>query len=94
MLTLNTANTAPTELNLVNVTASNSESAEPDAKLGWILIHKRWISPAQLQMTLTQQLNANRPLGELLLEQSLISEVQLQQALKEQYWRRNGYWVI
>ncbi len=85
-----------TQSDLVNVSPSGNESspAEPDIKLGWILIHKRWISAAQLQMALTEQLHSDRPLGELLLEQSLISETQLQQALKEQYWRRNGYWVI
>ena len=64
------------------------------AKLGWILIQKRWITSAQLQMTLAQQLDCSKKLGELLLERSLISQEQLNQALKEQYWRRNGYWVI
>jgi hypothetical protein len=69
-------------------------SLEPTAKLGWILIRHRWISAAQLQTILTQQNHASKKLGELLLEQSLISEGQLSEALQEQYWRRNGYWVI
>ncbi len=64
------------------------------AKLGWILIRNRWISAAQLQNTLSQQVKTQAKLGELLLKRALISEAQLQQALREQYWRRNGYWVI
>jgi len=64
------------------------------AKLGWILIQNRWISPAQLQSILAEQLQSHRKLGELLLSSALITEGQLKQALREQYWRRNGYWVI
>ena len=37
---------------------------------------------------------AHPKLGELLLSNALITEGQLKQALREQYWRRNGYWVI
>lgn len=69
----------------------------PIAKLGWILIHHRWISPMQLQEALRQQLCTQQPaqkLGELLMARSLISEQQLQMALREQYWRRQGYWII
>ncbi|MBD2179308.1 hypothetical protein H6F42_20500 [Pseudanabaena sp. FACHB-1998] len=33
-------------------------------------------------------------LGELLLENEEISNVQLQEAIKEQYWRKNGFWII
>jgi hypothetical protein len=71
---------------------------EPTAKLGWILIQKRWISAAQLQVALLHQ--AHQPphcaqkLGEFLVEQSMLSEVQLKDALQEQYWRRHSYWVI
>ena len=72
--------------------------SEPDpiAKLGWILLQKRWISTIQLQAALqtqSHQLPAQR-LGELLLEQAVLSESQLEAALQEQHWRRQGYWVI
>jgi hypothetical protein len=64
------------------------------AKLGWILVNKKTISQSQLESVLNRQLRENKKLGELLLEQHLISDEELQLALKEQYWRRNGYWVI
>ncbi|MFB2879582.1 hypothetical protein [Floridanema aerugineum] len=63
-------------------------------KLGWILVNKKIISQTQLESVLTIQFRNNKKLGELLLEHQLISPNELQQALKEQYWRRNGYWVI
>jgi hypothetical protein len=62
--------------------------------LGQILLQKRWISQNQLEKTVHQLDRSDRRLGELLMQQGLISPDQLQQALKEQYWRRNGYWVI
>lgn len=75
-----------------------TEAASDPAKLGWILIRNRWISAAQLQASLTAQIqvrqNSPQKLGELLLSGALITEGQLKQALREQYWRRNGYWVI
>jgi hypothetical protein len=76
-----------------NVTSETSSTGHC-AKLGWILINKRWISPAQLELNLTSQLFNPRRLGELLVEQRLISAEQLEEALREQHWRRNGYWVI
>lgn len=81
------------EMSVQNHSNFDPAATSPAAKLGWILIQKRWISAPQLQMLLAQQPCAKK-LGELLLEQSLISEEQLDIALKEQYWRRNGYWVI
>lgn len=73
------------------------QAQEPIAKLGWILIQKRWISAAQLQAALlhqTHQQTHDSKLGELLIEQTILTETQLQAALQEQYWRRHGYWVI
>ena len=81
---------------------------ELDAKLGWILLQKRWISAAQLQAALLQQsqlqqsqlqqshqqFQCPKKLGELLVEQAMLSAAQLKDALQEQYWRRQGYWVI
>ena len=64
------------------------------AKLGWILVNKKIISPTQLESALNLQSYENKKLGELLVEQQLISSEELELALKEQYWRRNGYWVI
>lgn len=64
------------------------------AKLGWILVNKKIISQAQLNLALKLQFYNNKKLGELLVEQELISREELEQALKEQYWRRNGFWVI
>jgi hypothetical protein len=64
------------------------------APLGWILLNKKLISPEQLASALATQALCQRKLGEVLVKQQLISNNQLEQALKEQYWRRNGYWVI
>lgn len=74
--------------------SSPTSSPSDSAKLGWILIRKRWISAAQLQTFLSKQPQSQQKLGELLLSAALITEGQLKQALREQYWRRNGYWVI
>jgi hypothetical protein len=63
-------------------------------KLGWILLNKKLISPAQLESVLCQQRQCRQKLGELLVEAKLISDQQLAQLLQEQYWRKNGYWVI
>ena len=68
--------------------------AHSSVKLGWLLIHKRLISPAKLEVVLSQQQQSRQKLGSLLVEAKLISEQQLDQLLKEQYWRSNGYWVI
>ncbi|PSF38915.1 hypothetical protein C7H19_02345 [Aphanothece hegewaldii CCALA 016] len=62
--------------------------------LGQILLRKQWISPNQLERTVYQQQKSPRKLGEIMLQEGFIAEDQLEQALKEQYWRRNGYWVI
>lgn len=64
------------------------------AKLGWILVNKKMISQTQLEAVLNLQFSDHQKIGELLVEQQLISREELDQALKEQYWRRNGYWVI
>ena len=40
------------------------------------------------------QTSQKRRLGELLLQKGLIVKTQLDAALKEQYWRKNGFWVI
>ena len=62
--------------------------------LGEILIYKKWISYQQLDYILIKQQENQQKIGKLLLESDLISAAQLQKALREQYWRKNGYWVI
>jgi len=62
--------------------------------LGQILLCKKWISSEQLEETISEAEKSGRPLGEVLLERGLLAQEQLQKALQEQYWRRQGYWVI
>ncbi len=62
--------------------------------LGEILIRKNLISCQQLNAIVTQQRTTKKKLGELLLDLELISAEELEKALQEQYWRKNGYWVI
>jgi predicted transcriptional regulator len=63
-------------------------------KLGQILVEKKWISSEQLEETIKLQASHQSRLGELLLQQGVIMRNQLEIALKEQYWRKNGFWVI
>ena len=66
----------------------------PVMQLGKILIRKRLISPSQLQTALDIQSLTGIKLGEILVTKGLIESQDLKQALLEQYWRRNGFWVI
>lgn len=63
-------------------------------RIGEIMIQKRWISTEQLHYALYLSNSNNRKLGEVLVELGWIAYEQLEQALKEQYWRKSGYWVI
>lgn len=63
-------------------------------KLGQILIRKQIISLQQLEKTVDKQPIEQKKIGELLIAEKLISSQDLELALKEQYWRRNGFWVI
>lgn len=96
MLVCHTSFTATSTANdgKCRVPSAIANSINYVAKLGWILINKNLISQAHLNTALNAQPLCCKKVGELLIEQHLISEEQLQQALKEQYWRRNGYWVI
>ena len=62
--------------------------------LGKILLNKKVISSDQLEEVIRLQASHHKKIGELLMMQGYIQESELQQALKEQYWRRNGYWMI
>jgi hypothetical protein len=63
-------------------------------KLGEILVSHRLLTVEQLESLLLKQQRGKKKLGELLLEALLITPEALEMGLKEQYWRRNGYWVI
>ncbi|MEA5511447.1 hypothetical protein VB715_16870 [Crocosphaera sp. UHCC 0190] len=63
-------------------------------QLGQILLQKNWISSHQLEETINLQTAHKAKLGELLIQKGLIMNDQLEIALKEQYWRKNGFWVI
>ncbi len=63
-------------------------------QLGQISIQKKLISSQQLEEIVQLQASQQNPIGELLLQKGLIFNTQLEAALKEQYWRKNGFWVI
>ncbi|BBC26850.1 hypothetical protein [Pseudanabaena sp. ABRG5-3] len=63
-------------------------------KLGTILVRKKLISQAQLDQDLNLVDVTGKRLGELLLDKGEISDSQLKDALNEQYWRKNGFWII
>jgi hypothetical protein len=62
--------------------------------LGEILIRKKLITCQQLEKALIEQKTNKQKLGAILLNLGFISNADLKESLKEQYWRRNGYWVI
>ncbi len=80
--------------NLPQAIAPTPTLIDRSAKLGWILLNKKLISPTQLESALIRQRRDEQKLGKLLIEAKLISDQQLAQSLQEQYWRRSGYWVI
>lgn len=63
-------------------------------QLGQILINKHWIAPQQLEQAIELQAVYHLKLGEVLIQQGLLAPSQLEDALKEQNWRRTGFWVI
>ncbi|XGW00962.1 MAG: hypothetical protein ACAF41_34770 (plasmid) [Leptolyngbya sp. BL-A-14] len=83
----------PPSASLAPATPTQSLAAQT-AYLGWILIRRGWITVAQLERTLLVQQTNGAPIGSLLLQDSLLTPEQLDIALKEQFWRRKGYWVI
>lgn len=62
--------------------------------LGEILVRQHLISSEQLNRILKKQKKTKKQLGKLLLDLKIISQNELETALQEQYWRKNGYWVI
>ena len=65
-----------------------------DIRLGKILLRKGFITSCQLENALQVQQETPFRLGELLLQKGWLTEEQLKQALQEQYWRKEGFWVI
>ncbi len=63
-------------------------------QLGQILVSKKWISSDQLEETIHLQPKEQEKLGEILVQKGYIVNEQLNLALQEQYWRKNGFWVI
>ncbi|MEA5580762.1 hypothetical protein VB620_05330 [Nodularia harveyana UHCC-0300] len=63
-------------------------------RLGTLLVKKRLISQEILHSFLTAQIKKQQPLGKLLVQANCISVEQLELVLQEQFWRRNGFWVI
>ncbi|NES84487.1 MAG: hypothetical protein F6K10_25485 [Moorea sp. SIO2B7] len=63
-------------------------------KLGEILINRKLISWEKLKPIIAKQLSNEKRLGEILVEEKLISDEYLAIALREQYWRKNGFWTI
>ena len=62
--------------------------------LGEILIRQKLINCQQLEKALIQQKTNKQKLGAIFLNLGFISHNQLKVSLKEQHWRRNGYWLI
>ena len=66
-------------------------------KLGEILVHKGLLSQSNLEEIIKVQsdtLPKNQKLGELLVHYGMIDSSVLEWALREQYWRKEGFWVI
>ncbi|MEO1131394.1 MAG: hypothetical protein AAFX40_01665 [Cyanobacteria bacterium J06639_1] len=78
------------------LTESEVEKALADQKiqLGEILVRRHVLSRSQLDSMLSEQKQTGERLGAMLFRKGMISYQRLQDALKEQYWRKNGYWVI
>lgn len=82
------------ERNLVSRHEVERALVNQQIKLGEVLLRKRLISLVQLEYALANQTSACQTLGQLLLEEGMVSRRELEEALKEQYWRRNGFWFI
>ncbi|MEG3438379.1 hypothetical protein V0288_14710 [Pannus brasiliensis CCIBt3594] len=63
-------------------------------RLGEILVKNHAISSEQLAEGIRLQESQSKRLGEILIERGLVPEEEIESALQEQYWRRNGFWVL
>jgi hypothetical protein len=64
------------------------------SRLGELLLHRKLISPQQLEQAIEQQQGSEKPLGQILVEMNFISLEQIDRVLGEQNIRRSGFWII
>jgi hypothetical protein len=79
---------------MISLQHSSIAMQSKDIRLGKILLRKGFITSCQLENALQAQQGTSSRLGELLLQKGWLTEEQLKQALQEQYWRKEGFWVI
>jgi hypothetical protein len=79
---------------MISLQHSSTAMQSKDIRLGKILLRKGFITSCQLENALQSQQETPFRLGELLLQKGWLTEEQLKQALQEQYWRKEGFWVI
>jgi len=79
---------------MISLQHSLTAMQSKDIRLGKILLRKGFITSCQLENALQSQQETPFRLGELLLQKGWLTEEQLKQALQEQYWRKEGFWVI
>jgi N-acetylglucosaminyldiphosphoundecaprenol N-acetyl-beta-D-mannosaminyltransferase len=63
-------------------------------KLGELLVQNHVISQNKLNKLLDLQKSNNCKLGEMMVQQKVISYERLEQFLLEQYWRKQGLWLM
>ncbi|NJM85837.1 MAG: WecB/TagA/CpsF family glycosyltransferase [Hydrococcus sp. RU_2_2] len=63
-------------------------------KLGELLVQNHIISQAKLNKLLDLQQSNHCRLGEVIIQQKILSPQQLEQFLREQYWRKQGLWLM
>jgi N-acetylglucosaminyldiphosphoundecaprenol N-acetyl-beta-D-mannosaminyltransferase len=62
-------------------------------KLGELLVQSQVISQTKLNHLLDLQKSNHHRLGEVMIQQKVLSSQQLEQILREQYWRKQGFWL-
>jgi N-acetylglucosaminyldiphosphoundecaprenol N-acetyl-beta-D-mannosaminyltransferase len=63
-------------------------------KLGELLVQNQIISQAKLNHLLELQKSNHCLLGEVMVQQKVLSSKQIEQFLLEQYWRKQGLWLM
>lgn len=67
---------------------------QQELPLGTLLVAKGLISPGMLERALAEQQLTGEKLGQILVYARAIAPEELEGLLREQYWRRGGYWII
>lgn len=75
------------------------ETSVRTLRLGEVLIRQGVISKLKLQSAIQLQASYSKvgvgtKLGEILVAQDMITAQELKMALWEQFWRKQGFWVI